>query len=256
MNNQNYTIAEDYKLPSEAKIYSQDFDPNIRLRSMTVRDEMKRLAPSVYAHKTLCEIIDSCLLTKLPMSVYDLCVGDYEYLLHKLRIVTYGPEYKMVVGCPHEGCNSVHEEIVDLDSLTIRELDMEKYKNSTTFILPKSNKEIKIKMQTPRILDNIDYKVKDFKKKNPNVEYDMTPVITLQEMIELVDGKKLSYAELENFINNLSARDYNYINSKINTLNSLIGIEGKLTLNCKKCGGEILTFFRFGPEFFRPTTDE
>ena len=37
-----YTIAEEYKLPSEGKIYSVPFDPKVKLRSMTVQEEMKR----------------------------------------------------------------------------------------------------------------------------------------------------------------------------------------------------------------------
>lgn len=254
MMNNNCIIAEDFKLPSEAKIYDEQFDPNIRLRSMTVREEMKRLSTSVYPHKVLCEIIDACLLTKLPMSVYDLHVGDYEYLLHKLRVVTYGPDYKMIVGCPH--CNSTHDQVVNLDELQNKPLDLEGYASTIKFILPNCKKEIQLRMQTPRLLDSVEYKINEFKKKNTNIDIDMAPIITLQNMIELVDGKKLSYAELENFVNNLSARDYNYINLKISNANAYVGINSRLNINCKRCGGEINTFFRFGSEFFRPTTDQ
>ena len=73
-----YTIAEEYKLPSEGKIYSVPFDPKVKLRSMTVQEEMKR--QSAGGNATLCEIIDDCLITKLPISCYDLAIPDYEYL--------------------------------------------------------------------------------------------------------------------------------------------------------------------------------
>ena len=251
--NNNYTICEDYMLPSEAKIYDAQFDPRIKLRSMTVREEMKRQSHSQYTHRNLCEIIDACLLTKLPISCYDMAMADYEYLLHKLRVVTYSPDYKMVVGCPH--CNSVHNSTMNLDELKIKPFNADKFKSLLDFELPASKTRIKLKLKTPRISDNIEIKVKDFKKQNPTFDLDPTPLIKLQEMIDLVEGQKLSYVELENFINNLSARDYNYIINKIDAANTSFGINTQVVLKCTKCGDDILTFFRFGPEFFRPSED-
>ena len=249
-----YTIAENFILPSKGEIYEKTFDPNIKLKSMTIRDEMKRLSPNATPHKNLCEIIDNCLLTKLPYSAYDLCIGDYEFLLHKLRVVTYGPEYKMVVGCPH--CKAIKEETVSLDDLKVKEFNLEDFKKSLSFKLPKSKKEITLKIQTPRLLDNIELQVNEFKKKNKDVNYDIRPLITIQSMIDTVDGTKLGTVELENFVNYLSARDANFILNKIDKSASIIGIDTSLDVTCSACGGDIKTFFRFGSEFFRPTNDE
>ena len=254
MSTVDYTIAESYELPSKGLIYDIQINPVIRLRSMTVREEMKRQSQTAYPHHMLCEIIDACLLDKLPMSVYDLCLGDYEYLLHKLRIVTYGPEYKMTVGCPH--CQSVHEEIVNLDELQTKKFDLETFNKAKTFTLPVTKKEITINIQTPRLLDTIDAKVKEFKRKNKDLSFDPTPLITMQNMINLVDGEKKDYVAMENFIQMLPARDYNYIELKIKELNLMIGIDNQMNVTCSKCGGEVSTFFRFGEEFFRPTIDK
>ena len=248
-----FTIAEDFELPSKGLVYGSQFDPHIKLKSMTIRDEMKRTSQNATPHRNLCEIIDGCLLTKLPLSCYDLCIGDYEYLLHKLRIVTYGPEYKMVVGCPH--CTSVHEATVSLDDLKVKEFNIKELEDCLHFTLPVCKKEIQLRLQTPRILDSIDLKVKEFKKKN-KIEYDPTALITLQETIETVDGTRLSYVELENFINQLGAKDANFILNKISKSNTFVGLDTSLDVTCSSCGGDIKTFFRFGPEFFRPSNDE
>ena len=40
MEDKNYTIAECFELPSKGKVYGQQFDPTIKLKSMTIRDEM------------------------------------------------------------------------------------------------------------------------------------------------------------------------------------------------------------------------
>ena len=248
-----YTIAEDFTLPSQAKIYDQQFDPQVRLRSMTVRDEMKRQSQSATPHKTLCEIIDNCLVTKLPIRCYDLCIGDYEYLLHKLRVVTYGSEYKMMVGCPH--CTAVYEAKINLDDLAVKETNFKELEESLRFTLPVTKKEIKLKLQTAHILDSIDLKVKELKKKNAGESFDPTALVTMQETIDTIDGVKFSYVELENFLNNLNAKDGNFILNKIDKSNKLIGLDTSVDVTCKTCGGDIKTFFRFGPEFFRPTED-
>ena len=41
-----YTIAESYTLPSKGLVYEKPVNPKVTLRSMTVEEEMKRLAPS------------------------------------------------------------------------------------------------------------------------------------------------------------------------------------------------------------------
>ena len=124
----NLTIAESFTLPSKGKIYGNiEVVPQIRLRSMTTAEEQKRLSHSDYPYRMLCEIIDDCLLENPGISSYDMCLGDYQFLLHKLRIVTYGSEYKMDTTCPYCGCTS--HEVLNLEELPILEYsdDMLKY---------------------------------------------------------------------------------------------------------------------------------
>ena len=54
----NYTIAEEYTLPSLGKVYKEQVNPVVKIRSMTTEEEMLRLAPSEKAYKNICEIID------------------------------------------------------------------------------------------------------------------------------------------------------------------------------------------------------
>ena len=149
----NYTIGEGFILPSCGKIYDKAVNPNVELRSMTARDEMKRLSPSATQFKKLADIIESCMIEKPAVHVYDMALGDYEFLLHKLRIVTYGPNYKMTVQCPH--CFETFEGEANLEQLQVVDFDEEKFKSLQTFTLPTSGDIIKIKFQTPRMLDEI-----------------------------------------------------------------------------------------------------
>lgn len=166
----NYTIAERYTLPSHGLLYDSDINPDIKLRSMTVRDEMKRMAPSNDGtiYRVLAEVIDDCLIEKPGISSYDMCIGDFQFLMHKLRIVTYGPEYKISCKCPN--CGNYDEYVVNLEDLSLDELkdfDKDKY---LRLELPASKKIVELNYNTPRILDGIEKEVdrvaKQYKKQN------------------------------------------------------------------------------------------
>jgi predicted RNA-binding Zn-ribbon protein involved in translation (DUF1610 family) len=247
-----YTIMEGYELPSKGKIYHEDVNPHIELRSMTARDEMKRLSPSSTPLKTLADIIEGCCVEAPAVHVYDMSLGDYEFLLHKLRIVTYGEDYKVALRCP--ACGESIETIAKLGQLDVKEYDEDEIKQLQTFTLPKSNRLITLRFLTPRMAEEMEVKVKDMKRRYKNATIDFETLVRLLTNIDLVDGEKKSETEMENIVTNLPAFDLQKILNNIDTLNQKIGLDNLLYLTCPKCGEEVTTFFRFGPEFFRPTT--
>lgn len=247
-----YTIGEGMELPSKGLIYDKKVNPHVELRSMTARDEMKRLSPSSTQFKTLADIIEGCMIEKPAVHVYDMALGDYEFLLHKLRIVTYGDDYKIVLHCPY--CGEEIETVAHLETLGIKDFDINKFEALRTINLPKSGKTITLKFQTPRMLDEIESKAKEMKRKYRSAEVAFDLLVLLESVIDTVDGTKLDPSQQEIFINNLPAMDMTKIVNALDELNALIGIDNELIVDCNKCGGEVHTSFRFGPEFFRPTT--
>ena len=247
----NYTIGESLDLPSGGKIYGQECPSQVELRSMTARDEMKRLSPSTTQFKTLAEIIEGCMIEKYPVHVYDLALGDYEYLLHRLRIVTYGDEYKLVLRCPY--CGEEIETVAHLEELHIKEFDLEKFEEARTITLPRSGHTVTLKFQTPRMLDEVESKTKEMKRKFKTAEINFELLTLLSSVIDTVDGTKLDSVRLEGFINKLPALDMTKILNCVDILNAQIGIDNNLSIECPKCGGEVRTTFRFGSEFFRPS---
>ena len=259
MENNNYTIAENFTLPSHGLIYDVEVNPEVKLRSMTVRDEMKRTAPSNdnSIYRTLAEVIDDCLITKPGISCYDMCIGDFQFLMHKLRIVTYGPEYKINCRCPN--CGDFDEYIVNLEDLTLDELkefDKEKYLKLT---LPVSKKVIELNYNTPRILDNIEKEVarvsKQYAKQNKEMSsIDWHLLYQLVYAIKTVDGQKLSLTQKETFCNNLVGRDYNAIINALDKLDDKAGLGLMFNIRCNQCGLDMSVPFRLTGEFFRPTS--
>lgn len=247
----NYTIGECVELPSKGLIYDKPVNAVIELRSMTARDEMKRLNPSTSQFKILADIIEGCCIEKPAIHVYDMCLGDYQYLLHKLRIVTYGEEYKISIRCPH--CGEVIDTIAHLEELKIIDFDPSTFEELRTISLPKSGKVVTIKPQTPRMLDEIDAKTREMKRKFKDADISFDLLVLLKLSIDTVDGTKLDDSKLETFINKLPAMDMQKIVNAIDKLNDSIGLENDMLVSCPSCGGEVHTSFRFGSEFFRPT---
>ena len=246
-----YTIMEGYELPSKGKIYSENVNPHVELRSMTARDEMKRLSPSSTPLKTLADIIEGCCIEKPGVHVYDMALGDYEFLLHKLRIVTYGEDYKVALRCSE--CGEMIETVAKLDQLNVKEFKEEEVDKLRTFSLPKSGRTVTLNFLSPRSVEEMEVKVKDMKRKYKTATIDFETLVRLLTNIDLIDGEKKAEHELENIITNLPAMDLQKILNNIDKLNQQVGLENILYLTCPKCGEEITTFFRFGPEFFRPT---
>lgn len=251
---ENYTVKETYRLPSEGKIYEKPINPEIELRSMTTREEMLRQSSTDRPYKLLADIIEGCIVNRKPeIKVYDMCIGDYEFLLHKIRVVTYGPEYKMVVQCPN--CNNIENRSFNLDELEPVEFDAEEFEKLLTLELPRSGKRIKFKIQTPRILDDIELSIKQFKKRHKEVTFDPRTMITLRHSIDTVDGIKLTDDQLDTLITELPAKDTTSMLNRLDKLNGKVGLDTSMSYECGRCGFDSTTFFRFGPEFFRPSED-
>lgn len=249
----NYSIAEEFTLPSLGKVYSENVNPVVKLRSMTTQEEMKRLAPSDRAYKNICEIIDDCIVDDIGISAYDMCLADYQFLLHRLRIVTYGTDYKFTTNCPY--CSTSSNGSINLADLKVVQYNSEDKENITEFVLPKTGKHIKIRMQTPRMIDDINSKSKELSKKSNNTAGDTAFLFTLQEIIDTVDGVKLDPLKKEDFVRALPMMDSNFIIKHAQKLVESFGIDTNLARTCPMCGLDYTSSFRITSEFFGPSID-
>jgi len=243
--------AEYVTLPSRGKIYTPAINPEILLDSMTTINEQQRIAPSDLSYKPLSDILDECIKNEFPMSAYDLCIGDWQFLLYKLRAVTYGAQLKLNVKCPV--CLSQHEVIVSLDDLDIIN-DMEKIEELRTITLPKTGQIVTLKMQTPRGLDQIARKTKDFRQRRKGTSEDPTFIYNIENCIGMIDGVLPDPATFDDWVKALPMMDTITILNASKALNETIGVDNDLALTCETCGQTYKTQFQITSEFFRPTT--
>lgn len=245
-----YTIAETYSLPSKGMVYDKKVNPVVTIRSMTTEDEMKRLVLSDTPYKVMSDLLESCLVEDIGISVYDMCIGDYEYLMHKLRVVTYGPEYKILEQCPI--CKKTFEVSIDLDSLDVKEYD-DSFIEAKTITLPMSGKVVELNYQTPRMIDNVQRRKREIQKMHPEITTDPGIIITLANAISTVDGQVLRDDQKEAIVRKLPMKDANYLLQSAIKLNEMVGLNTDFNTNCKHCGSEINTSFRITPEFWSPS---
>lgn len=245
---EDYTIAEDYVLPSLGKVYDKAVNPNVKIRSMTTEEEMKRLGHTDKPRKLLAEIIDDCLVEKPGVSSYDLCIGDFQYLMHKLRIVTYGSDYLMQTRCPL--CGQWQEQTINLEQLKVSSFN-EKLKSYLNITLPVSKKKIEIKLQTPRMLDEIELQKKELLKKSSDKEIEPAVLFTVESLISKVDGQVLEDFKLEQLVRKLPMKDTNYILQSARKIN--IGLDTLMHCECKNCHTEYDCQLPITGEFFGPS---
>ena len=247
-----YTISEFGELPSKGKIYKQNVNPQIHLRSMTTEEEMRRLAYSELPYKPLCDVIDACLIEPIGISSYDLCLGDYQYLLHRLRVVTYGPEYPSASVCPI--CGQVNRQTLNLDEVAIIPFNEEEFNNLLLVNLPGCNKQVKLKVMTPRDIDEIVKEEKEFTAKNPDNTININYLLTLRHSIDSVNDQHLDKIKLDIFLRKLNMRDTNLIYKTMNKLEEKVGLDTRIQNKCTnpKCGAQYATTFRVTNEFFGP----
>ena len=244
------TIVENYTLPSKGLIYDSPINPEVTIRSMTLAEEMRRLQTTDETYRPMSEVIDDCIENKLPMSSYDMCLGDYQFLLHKLRIVTYGPEYKLSVICPI--CGEKNDLSINLDELKIIELP-ENYQSLSEIKLPRSGDVIKIRYQSPRILDKIAKDKREMKKQFPDLKGDPSILLSIQNTVLEVNGRRMTPQALQEYLKNLPMLDINCLTQSIGKLSDCVGIDPTINFTCKNCGVESPASFLFTPEFFTPT---
>ena len=241
------TIQEDFSLPSKGLMYTTKFDPHVKLRSMTVADEMKRLQATERPYKVMTEIIDDCLVDKLPISSYDMCLGDYQYLLHKLRVVTYGSNYNLLMTCPFCGETFKHE--IDLNTIAVHEFDEKDFEST---IKTPSGLTVELRFTTPRDVDWISQRSKEIKKNFPELQGDPSFVLNLQTMIKTINGQPLDPVLAYDNLKTFPMADINMIIQKATELNEKVGLDTVFTAHCNKCDHDVTSLFRYTTEFFRP----
>lgn len=246
------TINETYVLPSLGK-FDNIPDGKVTLRMMTTKEEKLRLGSKDNFYKTIATIIGRCIIDpEMNLDVSQMCQQDFVFLMYKLRELSYGSDYNMTVKCPE--CGHVFSTVVDLSKVEVKPLSSTFTNTFKIGPLPVSGDIVTCKfLKLNDTLDIID-EADEILRKYPEYEGDPTLEVTLCKEILEVNGKKLPDHKLKEYVDNMYARDLNYIDHKYNQITDF-GMDTELECTCKKCGKKFKFDLSYGPEFFRPSVD-
>lgn len=249
------TLTETYKLPSLGKPYctpDDQFPEEVTIRSMTTLEEKKRLGNQGF-WKTICSILDDVVISPDGFEAKYATLFDFYFLMYKMRVVTYGKEYKVRITCPD--CGKEVTLKVDLDKLNVNYLDGDFQDTFKIGPLPRSKDILECRFE--RVQDKIssDKKVKDFKEKNPDFDGDPTEIFTLASRIVTINGESKTPIELQMYVEDMSPLDSAYLNQAYNKIVNPIGMNTLCHETCPSCGEDIEFNLPFTSEFFRPTFD-
>ena len=221
-------LKEPFSLPSEGKIYSKNITGEYTIRAPRLRD--KGIGDLRLKNKVQSECLKKCLDPTPEIDPYDWHTSDYTAANLAQRMAAKGKIMPLIVKCQ---CGNSEEIEVDLSTLKVTKpklpLDLE-YETS-------SGDKLQLKFFTPRILDSIRTNTEKFKEEYPEATQDVSLQETCRLIIDTVNGQKLPFSQMTNYLLDSYEVDLYGIIDKVFSTN--FGPVLLQTRKCSRCGKEI-----------------
>jgi len=218
-------------------------------RPMTTMEEKLRLSSSTF--DTTAKLIQRCLTSNENVDVTKLKLVDLQFLMYKLRIETYGKDYKITTKCPH--CGRTVDLTFDLDELDVRVLPDTFKEPFEIGALPVSGDTLQCKLYTTedymKIIEDGQAKLEKF----PDYEGDPSWILEQSRRVCTVNGQLLPTFKLEKYVETMHARDFQYFEQKYDELVGSYGIDKRVEAECPECKRKIKFVLPMTEEFFRPS---
>lgn len=248
-------FTQQIKLPSQGFLNPEIPGGILTQRCMMVTDQKFLNGTNQSANSSLHELLNRTTTQPEGFDVSRLTATDTLYMLFKLRILSYGEDYKFITRCPE--CGKKIEVSIKLSDLPVTTLE-EDYAEKLSGKLPHRGDTVYTRILTNQDSEEIDREIKRRKKRNPEDESGYILRIARGiEKIELVEPDKNGKKELtgsldiERYVGNLTDLDARAIMSIRDSIN--YGIDTLIEQICPECGEYIDINVRFSSEFFRPT---
>lgn len=227
-------IVTTVSLPSQGKLYDKQIQWQNQLRAPRLRD--RGLGDTTRKLKLQASILDKTLVQPLGISAYDLHTADFVYLnMMQRQLSKGGAPYKISVTCSK--CGHVHDLDIDLSTLEIKPLTEASVLEYKTL----DDHELVLTFITPRMLDECIDKAKEFKEEFKDTDMSFEDLKTqelLRFIIKTVDGQRLSYDRMTNFISNMYSDDVDGAFEVVKNFD--FGVQFTQKTECAGCGKKIV----------------
>ena len=220
--------SEIIDLPSEGKLYPEGHpcsDGKIEIKYMTAKEEDILTSQNLIKKGVVIDrLMDSLILTS-GVKQDDLILGDKNAVMVAARILAYGPEYVCEVTNPNTGEALNHT--FNLADCPFKKLPKDVKENKFEITLPISKTTITFKLLTGKDEVLINEELKASKKTGTDVLPELTT--RLRHTIISVGGDE-SPSTINNFVQNLLARDSMYLRNEIKKATPDIELEQEIEI--------------------------
>ena len=243
VNQTNFNLPHDVlTLPSGGKFYKSK-KKSVKVGFLTAADEnILANASNMSGDQVISQLIRSKVYEP-DLKIDEMLEGDIEAILIFLRNTAFGPEYTFSLTDPETG--NRFESILSLEELNFLKPEVEPDENGLySLTLPKSNKNIKIKLLT------FGDKKELSERENSYPKNMVAPKVTwrLSKQIISIDGNE-DKTEIVKFIEKMPIMDSKFITNFVNRNQPSLNLEKEIIA---PSGKSVLTRVTFGAEFFRP----
>lgn len=232
-----------YKIPSTQEL--------VTLSAMTLQDEKVRLSNTNYI-MSMISIINRRIQENTPenlaIDIGEYPLTDLQYLIYQLRILTYGPIYDLSFTCP--SCGNQVKDQVDLNELQLKDTNSELHFDIGP--LPVSKDVLSCKLMSARDFVRVAEETDNIRVKYPDYEGDPSMTLMYAAKIESVNKKKLPGYQLNDYVDNMHARDALYFDRKYAEIADG-GLDLQRSVRCPSCGSIVPYELPITEEFWTPS---
>lgn len=216
------------ELPSQG-VFGISHSQSVEIRPFTFEDEkiLRSINKLADADKVIVELIKRC--TK-GLKYEGLPLVDKNYILYKLREISYGDSYNIEVVCPE--CSTPNNLVVNISQLPVNFADPSK-EIKRDILLPDS--EVTVVYRIPTTLD-------ESLLQSPGVMMD-----NLWKLLVSVEGHTERII-VQGFVSKTTAKDISYLRNAI--LNDDLGIQTKVNFVCNSCSSDSRVELPINESFF------
>ena len=236
-------------LPSKGVLYKDAGIPaDITLRGMTTKEE--KILYASQGGNVFQKILQNCIVEPEDIDVKKLIAADELFLILQLRMITYGPEYKVQATCPYCGRKEIYT--INLSEFDTNYLP-EDFEEPIKVELPRSKDKLELRVLRNEDSDFIEKFARKFAKNYNGNFREVEYICRMAKYIQTVNGEAIDFNDAREYVDNMMSMDSAKFWSVLNSIQ--VGVDTTAVVNCVGCGEEFDFSMPITSEFFRPTIE-